>query len=560
MKNDLICRVQVLINQVGYPARGGKKFVVEANIPLPLVFTLRDLGASSVRNQVFNGALIEVEGDFGRYYVGDFSAFTAPGQYVIAVGSGLPTEYFSHVFAISDTVYTDALEKGLGCFALQRCGPSTTGYNAPCHLDDGVRADTGAFLDVVGGWHDASDLLKWSGATIQGLVGLLHIAATTGDLRLKARLFEEARWGNLYFLKLQDAAGYLYSHGIGGDPPEQGNHWTDNVRGTADDRRIVTNPGGPCLQHLFIMAQADLVRVYREWDAQYAAACLQAAHRAFDWVSREPALSYVDFGTGAGAGISLFEATGDRQYLDYAARLADHFVALQERPTEGDGLAGYFHQDETHVAGVKHVHIEPFGMIGFCRFLEGARGHMDVIRWNEALRLYCDACLQRMAARNAFGITPCQVKIEEADRSGARTYAGSSYRYFITRRKDGWWVGNNAHLAGTGMLLCMAARILGEPEYAALAQRHLDWILGANPFAVSFMHGVGYANPPEYIYTGFQPRTPKIPGAIMCGIAGDAEDRPDLQAGSYHTCEIWTPMLIQTLCLMHERMRDHTPR
>ncbi|MBM4049837.1 MAG: hypothetical protein FJ279_32480, partial [Planctomycetes bacterium] len=78
---------------------------------------------------------------------------------------------------------------------------------------------------------------------------------------------------------------------------------------------------------------------------------------------------------------------------------------------------------------------------------------------------------------------------------------------------------------------------------AALAQRQMDWVLGANPFGVSFMVQVGHVNPPEYVYTGFQPRTPWIPGAVMCGICGDEDDRPDLAPGSYHSCEFWTPML-----------------
>ncbi len=51
-------------------------------------------------------------------------------------------------------------------FSLQRCGSSTTGYLSPCHLDDGIRMDNGRRQDVTGGWHDASDLRKWVGATI----------------------------------------------------------------------------------------------------------------------------------------------------------------------------------------------------------------------------------------------------------------------------------------------------------------------------------------------------------------------------------------------------------
>jgi hypothetical protein len=52
---------------------------------------------------------------------------------------------------------------------------------------------------------------------------------------------------------------------------------------------------------------------------------------------------------------------------------------------------------------------------------------------------------------------------------------------------------------------------------------------------------------PEYVYTGVKPRTPRITGSEVCGIAGDDQDRPDLLSGSCHTSEIWTPMTIQTM-------------
>ena len=107
--------------------------------------------------------------------MGDFSDFRVPGEYVVDVYPVVLKDWCScAVFTIDNDVYAEILEKGLGCFALQRRGPSTTGYHSPCHLDDGIRADNGKRLDVVGGWHDASDLLKWVDATITGLVGLLE--------------------------------------------------------------------------------------------------------------------------------------------------------------------------------------------------------------------------------------------------------------------------------------------------------------------------------------------------------------------------------------------------
>ena len=120
----------------------------------------------------------------------------------------------------------------VGYFALQRCGPSTTGYMTPCHCDDAVRLDNGKHQDTTGGWHDASDLRKWVGATIHGMIGLVQVYDLTADESLRRRIVEELRWGNRYFLNMQEPAGYVMSH-VGGDALRHGdeNRWTDNIVG-----------------------------------------------------------------------------------------------------------------------------------------------------------------------------------------------------------------------------------------------------------------------------------------------------------------------------------------
>jgi hypothetical protein len=584
-RSEEICRLNVLVNQVGYLTHGAKRFVVESNLKsLEPYFWLLDTHRAGngllhlrlnrvqeysatnpyvVDELVYQGNLQPVSGDFGDYYVGDFSDFTAPGTYIVVVKPAKPEKptYQSHLFTIADDVYNNIVEKGLDCFTIQRCGPSTTGYNTPCHLDDGIRADNGQFIDVVGGWHDATDLLKWTSSTITGMVGLLAITAHSPDMQRRARILEEVRWGNMYFLKMQDAAGYFYDHGIGGDLPEEGNHWTDNIRGTKDDRVVITKPGSPALQHLFITAQADLFRLYKDWDKLYAQGCLDAAVRCYQWVKDQSPSTYMDYGTGIYAGVSLYRTTGEKECLEYAIRMADTFAGLQH-VNACDEAQGYFFQDNTRATGARHTGTETFALIGLCRFIEALRDEVDTSRWEHTIKRYIESYLGPFSALNAFGIVPYQVRLEEALLPGSREYKGCSYRYFMNQLHPGWWagdqytpdlwLGNNTNLAGNGIVLCYAARLFGSLHFFSLAQRMLDWILGVNPFNVSFVHGIGHQNPPEYIGQEYQPRTPKIVGSVMNGIAGDIEDRPDLQAGSYHTAEIWTPNTIQTMWLANE--------
>ena len=542
-------RRNIFVNQVGYLPRGAKYFVVEDSTgTLPESFSVTDVNRQTDPNR-FSGKLSRFAGDFGTYYVGEFSELATPGKYIISLAGG----FTSYTFRIAPDVYADALAKGINCFAVQRCGPSKTGYNAPCHLDDG-RTKDGKHVDLVGGWHDASDLLKWASATITGMHGLLNVSNLSDDDKLCSRIFEEVQWGNIYFLKLQSPDGYIYSYGIGGDPVEQGNHWTDNVRGTADDRPAVLSVGPISLQHQFIAAQGLLVSVYGERDRTYADRCLQAARRCFNWVKDKKPSVYSDIGSGIYAGVQMYRATGDEQYKAYALRMANAFLTLQEVDYVGEQqkVRGYFYADERRKQAAEIIHTQPLAFIGLCELAEAFPKHADAPRWRQAIELHSRDYLAAIASRNAFGIVPYVIQPQPKLVEGARRVGVLPYRYFMGPRNGRWWVGNNANLAGAGIALVKAARILKRPELARLAQRQLDWILGANPFGVSTMVGVGHVNPPEYIFTGFQPRTPRIPGAVMCGIAGDEDDQPDLQPGAYHTCEYWTPMLAHLIWLLAE--------
>ena len=52
--------------------------------------------------------------------------------------------------------------------------------------------------------------------------------------------------------------------------------------------------------------------------------------------------------------------------------------------------------------------------------------------------------------------------------------------------------GYNPYFLTMGTLSAFGARLLGDRELRIIAERVLDWVLGANPRAMSFMNGVGY--------------------------------------------------------------------
>ncbi|MGH9654784.1 MAG: glycoside hydrolase family 9 protein, partial [Bryobacteraceae bacterium] len=106
-------------------------------------------------------------------------------------------------------------------------------------------------------------------------------------------------------------------------------------------------------------------------------------------------------------------------------------------------------------------------------------------------------------------------------------------------RKQFWWQGLNAHLASHALLFATAAADLHQPAYRDLAYRQLEWIFGTNPFGATLASGIGVRNPyPHSRYVGV------IPGGIMNGICGNADDRPILDTSfgfSWRTNEYWSP-------------------
>ncbi|MDQ1328077.1 MAG: hypothetical protein QG641_1362, partial [Candidatus Poribacteria bacterium] len=156
-------KVDVRVNPVGFMPDASKKCVVAQNTKFHVI-------QLESGRELYSADLYTYDCDFGRSAVGDFSKVRVPGTYYIKTDKSR-----SYPFRINSNVYDDVMQMIVRYFSRQRCGASTTGYLAPCHLDDGIRLDNGKHQDVTGGWHDASDLRKWVGATIYGMIGLARL-------------------------------------------------------------------------------------------------------------------------------------------------------------------------------------------------------------------------------------------------------------------------------------------------------------------------------------------------------------------------------------------------
>lgn len=555
--------VDLLVNQAGYPPGSAKICIAGGTEKRP--FEVIDVQTQAV---VFTGILAPVAGDFGHYAAGDFSAVSRPGQYYIKADTSR-----SYPFRISPSVYRPAMDLVVHYFSKQRCGASATGYLSPCHLDDGIRMDNGKHQNVAGGWHDASDLRKWVGATIYGMIGLAKAYESgTGD---RAKIREELLWGNRYFLQMQEPAGYVMSF-IGGDVQKHSdsNRWTDNIvgpetgelqmvkpnagksphdmliRGDKDDRIIRTDPLDLTGQFNFIAAEAMMARIMKKEDRKYAQQCLRAAELCFDWCLKNDFTENTGvIGASIQAALELYKSEKHDLYRDFAFLQAGALVRSQ---SDGQGHlpAGFFYTSPWGKQPYKNIWNGCLELIALCDLVQTFPKHPEAPAWKTSIERYTGDYLRFFAGKNAFGIVPFGL-FTGADPGGNRKSGEYWYRYFMQPEQE-WWVGINANLASAGVGLFKAGEVLQNPQLKALAQRQLDWIIGVNPFNSSTLIGVGYNHPKHFPGSSFSPLTPVIPGAVMNGLGGDHQDEPSIGNGDWQISEYWTPMAAYTLWLMGE--------
>lgn len=534
----------IALNHLGFVPEATKRVLVRlGGNNAPGQFHIREIGSSRFG---WHGAppfqpqlrpLVPARCDFGPCLVGDFSEVRQEGLYQVTI-----PEERSVPFFIRADVWRRTLAKALDYIHAQRCGTEVAGVHPACHLDDARLRSTGEHRDVTGGWHDAGDLRKWMSATMMNGFALLEVLAAglAAPSWGREALCDEFRWGNRYFLKMQDTDGLVFNDtagGINGDNSD--NHWTDNRVGTADDRYI--NPVKPGrVQAMFIALEARAATIFGELDREYATQCRQAAQRC--WQAATPSRQTGDLVWWIRAASALAQATGEESYGRAAREWARNLVALQyeEFPGGQRQVRGFWRNGpEDSTPYVDAVHSAHPALV-LLELVEAWPRDPEASRWRDSAALYLEEYLTPMVRRNAYQIVPFGVFFGSPTPETYRPLEGElTYRYFMPVRKQSWWIGTSSHLLGHAALLAQAARVFGKAAYRDLAYRQLEWIMGANPFGACLMTAEGMRNPyPHSRFVGL------IPGGIMNGIAGNQQDEPVLDTENgfdWRTTEYWSP-------------------
>ncbi len=532
--------LDILCNQVGYDPLSPVKVLVQSRLDTATegVFRVLDAHGVTVREGELSGlGSIPV---WERYYaLADAGTLPSGDGYRVMVNmAGLSGT--SYPFSVAPGILQrKTLGPAAGFYYYQRCGCEVPGWHAPCHMDDGRMPD-GSHRDLTGGWHDAGDYNKYNGSgfTALSVYALAYAHERAGQVMdeyseshgLPSAL-QEAAWGGDWLLKMQDQeTGRLWGRVYAGrvntalywGPPE---NETDNVAGTADDRPVIGAPAeGNHGSQIAAMALARLGRL--TGDGRY----LEAAGRLYHAVDDS---EVKDANAVATALIACLELEKARSSPEYAARAKEWAKRLLDCQIVSGTYAGGFAASPRGTVPVMSA--TNLGWPAAALSLYGAE-HGDDLGIRHALRAYLR--FSERLADNPFEIS--------------RLIQDGQPVFFQSVPKGVHHVAQNTMYLMQAWALACAARFLGDEAFRALAARHVDWVLGRNPFGLCMVEGQGSFNPPMYHHRyNSIPGHPRgaVPGAVCNGIARlqPAPDKPwfdmrtDISRPAFETTEPWLP-------------------
>ncbi len=213
----------IRINQIGYLPKSIKVavFISSENVNFSS-FTVHKAITDEV---VFTGKTETKTADewgMKSAYRLNFSELEKAGGYYIKVGQNK-----SPNFRIKADVYDGTADFILNYLRQQRCGFNPF-LKDSCHLHDGIIVDhptrTGEFLDVTGGWHDATDYLQYSTTSINTVYQMMFAYQRYPEIYGDdfdagglpgsngiADILDEIKWGLEWMLKMNPAPGEMYN-------------------------------------------------------------------------------------------------------------------------------------------------------------------------------------------------------------------------------------------------------------------------------------------------------------------------------------------------------------
>ena len=433
-------------------------------------------------------------GPFKQSYRLDFSSFKMPGRYYLRAGSVQSPE-----FEIGNEVY-----KGAADFCLRYMRQQRSGFNPylkdSCHTHDGyvlygekAGIKDSTRIDVVGGWHDASDYLQYSStsanATYHLLMAYRDFPKVFSDEKQAngldgkngmADVLDEAKWGLDWLLKMHPRPDWMFNQ-IADDRDHMGMRIPkeDSFYGRGYERPVYFVSGEPQQRGKFMNNTTGTSSTAAKFSSAFGLGYLQfiswdTVYANLLYAKSNSALKFAEkkFGVSQTASVrSPYIYAEENWYDDIELAEAVQISILKKFFKKDDDqlIVGPVHNVETFSRlepvtpwfgsdTAKHYQWYPFVNIGHYEAAKQLR-----YEWRDTIIGYYKTGIQKVwnkAKTNAF-------------------YHGVP---FI-------WCSNNLTVS-FAMQCYWYKQLTNDKSYEELEQANFDWLFGCNPWGTSMVYGL----------------------------------------------------------------------
>ena len=478
----------IKVNQVGYKTTDNKKVVLTSKDYIESF----DIVNVETEEVVFTGsfdekATISKNGD-GKTFMGDFTEFAEEGRYYISVEGFDP----SYTFAIADDVFDDITKATVRMLYLQRCGceiPADAAgafAHGACHNTNAKIYGTNDYIDVTGGWHDAGDYGRY---VVAGSKTVADLFLTYEDCEAShgddydipesgngvPDILDEARYELEWMLKMQASNGGVY-HKVSCAV------FPGTVMPDEETDELIVSPVSVTATADFAAIMAKASKIYKEYDAAFAQKCMDAALKAYAYTEANAAadtgfVNPADIVTGEypddqntdeylWASVELYLVTGDSKYQSKTRDLVNQtFKAGLGWADMGD----YAMYDYLKAKGYVETPVEITTPDNSAPGPDDVKAYYDSlsdeefikIKFSEKMKLFAESALDYSTTDS----------------------------YFSSMRIYPW--GSNMTIANNGILYVMMYNLTGKEIYDEYARYQIDYLLGVNAVAYSYVTGYG---------------------------------------------------------------------
>lgn len=476
------------------------------------------------------------------FFVADFSEFKTPGSYSLTImDNGTPIMAPASVLIGDKQMYQSTFAMVLDYFYNDRATKYAT--KATVYPSE-------SSIDVSGGWYDASgDASKYlSHLSYANYLNPQQIPLTVWALAFTAEknpkllesmskltsTKEEVAYGADFLVRMQSSEGYFYMT-VFDNWGKPGSIFylceftgSDGIK-SANYQTAYRQGGGMAIAGL---ARAASQNISGSFTAQQY---LETAKKGFEHLESKQSIggsceycndkeeNIIDDYTALLATAELYNATKESKYLEVARKRAEHLAGRVSKD-------GYFWSDEAKTRPFWHASDAGLPLVALVRYLELETDAEKSEAIQSAAKKHLDWMLKvtEFNGNNPFGyarqtyLTVDHPTLSKTDNSPKKIKDG----FFIPHDNESnyWWQGESARLGSLSAAAIYAARILNYKNMDAVnkyAADQLDWILGKNPYAISFMKGIGTKNPANY---KGQRLNLTLNGGIANGITGYYRD------------------------------------